>query len=117
MRFVFKQVAKKKPAPDYPVPVGDPATVDSLEGKSFESVKVIGEQVEKPIQISFDKGRLGAYLGCNHMSGQYTIFDGNFGWASDGTLRWSDVITTDMACQYSKDSWFADLLDKGSKRP
>lgn len=109
VKLVFKRVVKEQSVPDepdadYPIPVGDPATVGSVEGKSFESVKVIGEQVKEPIEISFDD-KLGAYLGCNRMSGQYEI--------ENGTLRWMFVITTDMACQLSKDSWFSGLLDKG----
>lgn len=115
IRLVYRQVIRKrsapvKPEPDYPFPVGKPVTIDDLEGRSFESVKVIGEQVKKPIEISFLNGRLSAYLGCNRMSGEYRI-DGL--WAENEQLRWLGVITTDMLCQGSKDRWFGNLLDKG----
>lgn len=118
IRLVFNRVADKtrginEPDPDYEIPVGEPATVETLEGKSFKSVKVIGQQVDDPIELTFEKGRLGAYLGCNRMSGGYQIGLSREDWLKDGILRWFNVLTTDMACQLSDDSWFSGLLDKG----
>ena len=120
VRFVFKPVGKSKrvidePGPDLSIPVGDPATVETLEGKTFESVKVIGEQVNETIELSFEKGRLGAYLGCNRMSGDYLIGLSSEDWQQDGQLSWSNVLTTDMLCPLGKDSWFSGLLDTGVK--
>lgn len=116
--LVFNRVADKtrdieEPDPGFEIPEGEPATVETLEGKTFESVKVIGEQVNEPIELTFEKGRLGAYLGCNRMSGGYQIGFSRDDWRMDWQLSWNNVQTTDMACQLSKDGWFTGLLDKG----
>lgn len=127
VRFVFKRIVQKAPVAEEPpvvdeplVVTGDPATAEGLLGKSFESVRVVGQVLKKPIELAFvfgkvprsdDEGNqaeglvLAARLGCNWMSGEYEV--------EDGQLRWLDVMTTDMWCQYDKDRWFYNLLKQG----
>lgn len=130
VKFVFRRVTPsgssvdQKPIVDEtPVSIGDPATIESLDGKSFESVKVIGQQLKKPIELGFTTGKLNrndengkqaegfiltAYLGCNWMGGEYKL--------EDGQLTWLDVVTTDMLCSgggNDKDGWLYDLLHNG----
>jgi heat shock protein HslJ len=119
--IVLKQVAESDP-PER-VPAGEPSTIESLDGRSFESVSVIGRRLVKPIEISFQTGKLnrrddegnqvvgnglGAYLGCNSMGGEYSI--------EDGQLRWFDVISTLVGCYgggNERDTWFYELLNQG----
>ncbi|MBN8870124.1 MAG: META domain-containing protein [Solirubrobacterales bacterium] len=133
VKFVFRRVAPKASTLDQepiveedpiveetPVATGDPATAESLDGKSFESVKVIGQQLKKPIELGFTTGKLNrndedgkqaegfiltARLGCNWMGGEYKL--------ENGQLTWLDVMQTDMWCEYDKDAWLYDLLHGG----
>lgn len=119
--IILELVAEKEPPAR--VPPGEPATVQSLDGRSFESVSVIGKKLIEPIEISFwtgkvnrvdDEGKqvvgngLGAYLGCNRMGGEYEI--------KDGQLRWFDVVQTLRGCfngGIDRDKWFHDLVNQG----
>ncbi len=108
--IVLKLVAEKDP-PER-VPPGEPVTVESLDGRSFESVSVIGKKLIDPIEISFGTGKLGPYLsanlGCNSLGSEYEV--------NDGQLRWFDVLSTLVGCfngGNDRDKWFSKLLQEG----
>lgn len=127
IKLVYRQTSQKptreKPA-EKPIEFdGEPATYESLDGKSFESTKVIGQKVKQPIELSFWTGKLnrhdedgkqvvgtglGAYLGCNWMGGEYKL--------EGGQLTWFDVVQTDMGCfdgGNDRDSWLHNFLNQG----
>src|SRR5690606_8798845 len=78
-------------------------------GKSFTSIRIIGKEMVRPVWLSFftenASDRMGAYLACNWMAGDYRI--------KDGLLIWSDVLSTNMLCLDGIDDWFSSLMAKG----
>lgn len=100
-----------------------PATMESLDGKSFRSILIRSPRKLKRniMRLSFTTGPLPRHekdgkqvdgplmlgsVGCNSMGGEYRV--------RDGRLRWiGDVYSTLMMCRPFHDRWLDRLLTKG----
>lgn len=87
---------------------------ESVAGRQFLSTGVTVNGVERPlvagtrIRLAFADGSISASVGCNSMSGSYTI--------TAGQLLVGDLATTEMGCdapRHEQDEWLAAFL--GSK--
>lgn len=87
------------------------APEDELAGRTFLSVKVNGPDVpagladSAEVSLTFhDDGRLSANAGCNTTQGPADL--------SDGTVRMSELGTTEMGCpgRQDRDDWLVGLL-------
>ena len=103
---------------------GKPATMESLDGKSFRSVVIRGVKVKwNKMYLSFttgplpredDQGRqvegplMLASIGCNSMGGEYSV--------RNGLVKWiGDIYSTAMMCFPYNDGWVGGLLGKGAR--
>ncbi len=106
---------------DFP---GRPATMESLDGKSFRSTLIKGRKVKRDnMTLDFTTGPLPqhddqdrqaqgplmlASIGCNSMGGEYAV--------RQGRLRWvGETYSTAMMCFPFHDGWLSRLLTKGVK--
>ena len=85
----------------------------SLDGKAFTSTSVTGYELVKGTEISlaFEDGRMSANAGCNSMSGEYAVTDGELAWTGP-------AMATMMGCPddlQAQDTWLTGLLTDGMK--
>jgi heat shock protein HslJ len=83
------------------------AFASRLEDRVFLSVSLQGHELVEgtDIRVSFRDGEIGAYAGCNHMSGAFTI--------EGDVLRVTSLGSTAIGCDaalHDQDQWLQDLL-------
>lgn len=89
---------------------GGGSQTPDLAGKTFESTSVSGHELVDgtTITLTFEEDRLGAYAGCNTMTGGAS-------WEG-GTLQVEALAQTMMACEddlAAQDQWLLELLEDG----
>lgn len=118
IRFVLRTAEPQTTSPPKVLRTADsPATVDDLDGKSFESTDVIGPELGANVSLAFTTGLLPRhddagnqivgplilpYLNCNRAGGEYRI--------ENGILHVTDLYSTSMLCLGSKEGWLFRFL-------
>ncbi|WP_243058074.1 META domain-containing protein [Nocardioides sp. SR21] len=82
-----------------------------LDGTTFTSTEVTGHELvpDTTISLAFEEGNLSANAGCNTMSAEYEVTDGNVAWSGPAA-------STMMACSdelTEQDQWLTELLTEG----
>lgn len=113
VELVFTRIGEAQ-APDPEPRVTVPARIEDVLDKSYEAISVIGPDLEMPLKISFTVATqtghgdpvtgpaLSYYAGCNHYGGWTDI--------ENGTLSWTEVISTLIGCWGSQDEWLIPLF-------
>ena len=90
---------------------GSAVTADDLEGSTYVSTSVTGEDLVEgsTINLSFDGPRMQLSAGCNIISAAYDV--------TDGTLAWTgEPAATMMACPddlMAQDQWLTEMFQSG----
>ena len=90
---------------------GSAVTSDDLEGSTYVSTSVTGEDLVEgsTINLSFEGPRMQMSAGCNIISAAYDV--------TDGTLKWTgEPAATMMACPddlMAQDQWLIELFQGG----
>ena len=90
---------------------GSAVTADDLEGSTYVSTSVTGEELVEgsTINLSFEGPRMQLSAGCNIISAAYDV--------TDGTLAWTgEPAATMMACPddlMAQDQWLIGLFQDG----
>ena len=90
---------------------GSAVTADDLEGTTYVSTSVTGEDLVEgsTINLSFEGPRMQLSAGCNIISAAYDV--------TDGTLAWTgEPAATMMACPddlMAQDQWLIELFQGG----